>query len=104
MRKEASMRSLVCGTLALVLAYPSLTTAQDAVGTKESTPKIAEVRFADGSVVRMNLLQEQLEVMTKYGKLSIPIGEIRRIEFGLHMPSGLHDQIGASIKLLGSDV
>jgi hypothetical protein len=98
------MRSLVAATIALVLSSPILATAQEAASTKETNAKIAEVRFGDGSIVRMTLLQEQLEVMTKYGKLSIPVADIRRIEFGMHLPSGMNEQITNSIKLLGSEV
>jgi hypothetical protein len=100
------MRSLTPTALTLALSFPGLTAAQEreADATKEPSPKIAEVRFSDGSVVRMTLMQEHLEVVTKYGKLSIPVGEIRRIDFGLHMPGGLGEQITTSIKLLGSEV
>jgi hypothetical protein len=98
------MRSLVPATLTIALSVPALCHAQQPSLAKESGPKIAEVRFGDGSVVRMTLLQEQLDVMTRYGKLSVPLAEIRRIEFGLHIPDGLCDQIGGAIKLLGSDV
>jgi hypothetical protein len=97
------MRTFVPATLALALLLPGLGLAQE-TPAKEPNGKIAEVRFGDGSVVRMSLLQEQLEVMTKYGKLSVPITEIRRIEFGLHAPGSLGNQITASIKLLGSEV
>lgn len=69
-----------------------------------SRPSLAEVRFHDGSIVRMTMLQENVEVKTKYGKLSIPFAEIRRIEFGLHMPPGMDQQISQSIKRLASDV
>src|SRR4051794_33011093 len=99
------MRSLLSPTVAFALSFPVLVAAQESTNPpKEPTAKIAEVRFGDGSVVRMNLLQEQLEVTTKYGKLSVPVADIRRIEFGMHMPGGLGEQIGTSIKLLGSEV
>jgi hypothetical protein len=40
--------------------------------------------------------------MTKYGKLTIPFEEIRRIDFGLHLPPGADAKIDASIRQLGS--
>ncbi|MBM4067641.1 MAG: hypothetical protein FJ271_01665 [Planctomycetes bacterium] len=64
----------------------------------------AEVRFGDGSLVRMAILQESLEVMTKYGKLTIPVGDIRRIEFGMHLPEGAGTKIQSAIRKMGSDV
>jgi len=69
-----------------------------------SRPHHAEVRFGDGSIVRMTLLQEDIEVHTKYGKLTIPLGDIRRVEFGLHVPPDVNQQINQSIKRLASDV
>jgi hypothetical protein len=66
-------------------------------------PNLAEVRFCDGSLVRMTLLQDDLEVMTKYGKLTIPFREVRRIDFGLHLPDGVGQHIDYSIKQLGSE-
>jgi hypothetical protein len=97
------MRTLVPAALT-ILSLPALGHAQQPASSKESSPKIAEVRFGDGSVVRMTLLQQQLDVMTRYGKLSVPLSDIRRIEFGLHIPDGRGAQINSAIKQLGSDV
>ncbi len=66
-------------------------------------PNLAEVRFGDGSLVRMTVLQDDIEVLTKYGKLTIPVREIRRIDFGLHLPDGVGQHIDQSIKQLGSE-
>lgn len=70
---------------------------------REVPQNFAEVRFGDGSLVRMTLLQDSIEVMTRYGKLNIPIQEIRRIDFGLHLPEGVGDKIDNCIRLLGSE-
>src|SRR5437660_158240 len=67
-------------------------------------PVHAEVRFGDGSLVRMIILQETLDVMTRYGKLTVPVREIRRIDFGLHLPDGVAPQITEAIKQMGSEV
>ena len=64
----------------------------------------AEVRFGDGSLVRMTILQEHVEVQTKYGKLKVPVKDIRRIEFGLHLPEGVGTQIQNAIQLMGSNI
>jgi hypothetical protein len=77
--------------------------AQGQGKTDVPRPNLAEVRFGDGSLVRMTILQDSIDVMTKYGKLTIPIREIRRIDFGLHMPEGVGQQIDQSIKQLGSE-
>ncbi|MBI3823200.1 MAG: hypothetical protein HY289_11050 [Planctomycetes bacterium] len=88
--------------LSLSVAVSTRSLAQES--TLPSRPNIAEVRFGDGSVVRMTLLQENLEVQTKYGKLQIPLSDVRRVEFGLHVTPEMNQQIAQSIKRLGSGV
>ncbi len=63
----------------------------------------AEVRLHDGSLIRMTVLQQSVEVQTKYGKLTIPLREIRRLEFGLHLPEGVEPRIDQAVKQMGSD-
>jgi hypothetical protein len=100
--KEANMGRKPCVlALSVILAFASQSLAQESTASR---PSIAEVRFGDGSVVRMTLQQETLEVQTKYGKLNIPVNEIRRVEFGLHVPPDVNQQITQSIKRLASDV
>jgi hypothetical protein len=65
-------------------------------------PTEVEVRFGDGSKVRMLLLQENVEIVTKYGKLLVPTADIRGIDFGLHLPEGTEEKIDAALKRLGS--
>ena len=67
--------------LCLILAVSSRSLAQSSTPSSPR-PNLAEVRFGDGSIVRMTLLQENLEVQTKYGKLNIPLSDVRRVEFG----------------------
>jgi hypothetical protein len=87
--------------LCLIIAASTRSLAQESTSPR---PNLAEVRFGDGSIVRMTLLQENLEVQTKYGKLTIPLQEVRRVEFGLHVPPDVNTQITQSIKRLASDV
>jgi hypothetical protein len=89
--------------LFLILAVAARSPAQSSTPSSPR-PNLAEVRFGDGSIVRMTLMQENLEVETKYGKLTIPMSEIRRVEFGLHVPPDVNQQITQSIKRLASDV
>jgi hypothetical protein len=71
---------------------------------KESTLSgQAEVRFTDESVVRMVILQEKLEVDTKYGKLTVPTADIQKIDFGIHIPPELEKKIIQAIEDLGSE-
>src|ERR1043165_6569956 len=77
--KEANMgRTPFVLALSLTLAVSTRSLAQQQ--SPSPRPHLAEVRFADGSIVRMTLLQDDLEVQTKYGKLTIRLNEIRRVE------------------------
>jgi hypothetical protein len=67
-------------------------------------PNAVEVRFADGSAVKMTMLHSSVEVVTKYGKLTVPSHEVRRIEFGMRFPEGVQKRIDEGIDGLGSNV
>jgi hypothetical protein len=70
----------------------------DATVTRE-----AEVKLADGSTVRVLLLQESIDVVTKYGKLKVPTSDIRRIDFGIHTPDDVVKKIEDALARLASD-
>jgi hypothetical protein len=88
---------------ALILVATTTTSAWSQNPAGKEAARLAEVRFADGSIVRMVIQQESLEVMTKYGKLTIPTNDIRKIEMGRHPPEGIERTIDQSIKLLSSE-
>ncbi|MCI0458688.1 MAG: hypothetical protein L0Z62_17155 [Gemmataceae bacterium] len=69
---------------------------------RPAEPKEAEVRFANGSLVFMTIVQEQIEVQTPFGKLTVPPREIRSIEFGVHLPEGVEEKIQEALKQLNS--
>src|SRR4051812_12723453 len=66
-------------------------------------PNEVEVRLADGSRVRMTLVQETLDIITKYGKLTVPTVDVRRIEFGIRPTDELARRVEDAIKRLASD-
>jgi hypothetical protein len=65
-------------------------------------PGDCEIHFLNGSKVRMIVQSEKLEVATAYGRLSVPVKDVRAIEFGLHFPEGMEAQIEAAIRRLDS--
>ena len=65
-------------------------------------PNTIEVRFADDSVVKMVLQHSTIEVATRYGKLSVPVQDMRRIEFGLRIPEATAKRIEAAVAALGN--
>lgn len=71
--------------------------AKNAGSKKDSE---VEIHFQNGSTVRMRIQSEKLEIMTIYGKLSVPVGDIRAIEFGVHMPEGHAEKIDAAVRQL----
>ena len=70
--------------------------------TREGIPGEVDIHFLNGSTVRMVIQSEKLEVATTYGKLSVPIKDVRAIEFGLHFPEGMEAKIETAAKGLGS--
>src|SRR5262249_32380763 len=60
-----------------------------------------EVQFGDGSLVKLTLLDPKLDIATRYGKLSVPLNEIRRIELGVRYPEGALQKIQDAITRLG---
>jgi hypothetical protein len=65
-------------------------------------PGEVDIHFLNGSTVRMVVQTEKIEVATAYGKLVIPVKDLRAIEFGLHFPEGVEAKIEGAIKELGS--
>jgi len=65
-------------------------------------PELGEVdvHFLNTSTVRMTVRSERLEITTFYGKLAVPVSDIRLIEFGLHFPDGVEAKIEHAIKNL----
>jgi hypothetical protein len=74
-------------------------------GKAEASPQTdqAQIRFADGSSFRVWLLQPNVEVQTKYGKLAIPMNEIRTVEFGLRVPEDVQRRLDAAAAGLTSE-
>ncbi len=55
----------------------------------------------DGSVVRKVALPGSVELQTKYGKLTIPVRDVRRIEFGFRLSAEAEKQIDEAVRQLG---
>jgi hypothetical protein len=66
-------RSLSCVVLlAAVIAAPAA----------DAPPQAnVEVRFTDGSILKLALTDARIEVTTPYGKLAVPVGDVRKIDF-----------------------
>lgn len=87
---------------ALVAVLVATAPAPAVAKKKPPPPNEVEVRLVDRSRVRMTILQENLEVVTRYGKLTVPSADIRRIEFGVRASEEAARQMEAAIKKLGN--
>ena len=63
----------------------------------------AEVRYLDGSVVRMTLDQPNIELQTKYGKLTIPLSDVRRLDVGVHLSASERREVDLAIERLSDN-
>jgi len=61
----------------------------------------AEVKCIDDSTLKLRLLDEKLELVTKYGFLQIAVTDIRRIEFAQRCPPDVAERIAVAISKLG---
>jgi hypothetical protein len=85
-------------------ADPSDTKAKTET-VKKAPHKDGEVvaLFHDGTRVRTVLLQDSVEVITKYGKLTVPTKDIRRVEFGFRLSGEAGKKLEQAIKDLASN-
>jgi len=60
-----------------------------------------ELRFTDGSTMKVSLKDERIELGTPYGKLLIPVGDIHRIEFGRRISEEIQKRIATAVLDLG---
>ena len=64
-------------------------------------PGLYQVRLADGSLVNVRLLTEEVEITTRYGKLKVPAADVRRIDVGFRYPEGVEKRVGEAVARLG---
>lgn len=68
---------------------------------KPAQGAVADLTLGDGSMVRVTLVSESVELETKYGKLTVPAGDIHRIEFAYRIPDEVAKKVAAAVKRLG---
>jgi hypothetical protein len=62
-----------------------------------------EVRFVDGSTMRLVLRDQKINLTSPYGKMQVPVQEIHRIEFATRVPEEVTRRIEAAVANLGDD-
>ncbi len=94
----ATILVTVCGTFAAAVNNAPRSGAVE----DNSVPAPCEIRFVDGSTMRVLVREARLDVQTDYGPLVIPFADIQRIEFGLRLSDENRNQIDAAIADLAS--
>ncbi len=101
------LRVAVVGVLALGLATVALA---DPPGTVDKKPTEAakgpaggvEMKFTDNSTLKLTLLDEKIEFVTPYGKLTVPVGDVQQVEFATRIPEDAVKKVEKAIADLGS--
>jgi hypothetical protein len=86
----------------MLVVFPLARAGDDAKKPTRAATEV-EISFANGSLIRMVLAETSVEVQTDYGKLSIPARDLKRIDFGVHLPDGFEKQLDKLITELGSE-
>jgi hypothetical protein len=64
----------------------------------------AEVKYVDDSNMKLKLLDDKLEIVTKHGVLQVAVADIRRIDFASRIPADVAEKVMLAIaKLNHSD-
>jgi hypothetical protein len=61
-----------------------------------------EVKCTDDSVMKLKLLDEKLELVTKFGVLHVPVSEIRRIDFANRVPVETAEKVMLAVSKLNN--
>src|SRR4051794_17298440 len=76
--------------LSLALLLPSSQAApvpgEAATAKNRPAPARLEIRFTDGSVLKLKMLDENFTLKTPYGKLVVPFADINEIDCATHIP------------------
>lgn len=95
------MRSTIPFVL-LLIASPCLA-ADDKPSVKPPRPIEFEARMSDGSIVKFTPLDSSIILVTRYGKLTIPLADVHRVDVGFRYPDGVEARIKQAIEGLASE-
>lgn len=95
------LRGLAVASL-IALSGLSLRADEPAKPRSKARPTLLEARFFDGSSLKLALREEAIELISPYGRLRIPVSEIRRIDLANRTPPELAERIAVLIADLGN--
>jgi hypothetical protein len=67
-----------------------------------ASPGAVEVHFEDGSLMKMTLQEESIEIATSGGKKSVRLADLRKVDLALRLPEEDEKRVTAAVKALGS--
>ncbi|WP_020474786.1 LCCL domain-containing protein [Zavarzinella formosa] len=85
-----------------VLSLSAVARPQESVRVSKLPEPVVDVKLNDDSMVKLKLCEESVDFQTKFGKLAIPLAEIRKIEFGHRVSDEMGKQIDQAVANLGS--
>jgi hypothetical protein len=65
-------------------------------------PPQFEAKLVDDSVIKVTTLDSTVTVRTKYGKLTVPLADVQRLEIGFRYPEGVEARVDAAVASLGA--
>ncbi len=65
-------------------------------------PPEFEAKFVDDSVLKVVALDATLSLSTKYGKLTVPLADVVRLEVGFRFPEGVEAKVEEAVANLGA--
>ena len=71
-------------------------------GPKGPTVPEFDVGFVDGSNVKVVVLEAAVTVTTKYGKLTVPLADLKRVELGFRYPEGVEAKLESAVERLAA--
>jgi len=69
----------------------------------EAVAPNVEVRFLDGSSLKVKVTDKELPLKTPYGKLTVPVEKVNELDCCTRLPASLAKKIDAAVAKLGSD-
>jgi hypothetical protein len=79
------------------------TTGKKGKPTRRVGPPTLEARLVEGGTLNLTLLDERVELITPYGRLSVPLSDVQRIEFATRVSQDVVEQLDRAIRNLGAD-
>jgi len=104
MTRPSALASWLLAAVAAFGLASTLRAQEEPKKPTRPTEFVVDVKLVDDSVVKLTLLEGQVEYMTPHGKLMIPVSDIRKIDLGLRIPDDVASVIQVAAADLGSSM